>query len=171
VPVRKGRRWDRGQTMVEFALVLPFLMLVVFGDVEAHLYESAAAAVDHAASLGVLAAAGASPEHPDQPDISGAYRIAAGQIEAADLKVVQLDPVPQSPGSPTQVCPSPSDRWPTGVMYVCVLWLPQEHAVRVTAEGWLPAFVPPNFGLRHGWRAGALLVTSRHYLQATYYAA
>lgn len=157
--------------MVEFALVLPFLLMVVIGEVEAHLYWSAASAVDHAASLGVLAAAGASPEHPDRPDVGGAYRIAAGQIAAADLRVAPLDPVAEAPGSTTQVCPPPSDNWPTGVMYVCVLSLPEEHAVRVTVEGWLPAFVPPNFGVRVGWRAGALLITSSHYLHATYFAA
>ena len=161
----------RGQAMVEFALVLPFLLLVGLGEVEAHLYWSQAAMADHAASLGVLAAAGASPEHPDQPDVDGAYQIAAAKIESADLRASRMDPVPAAPGSATKVCPALSDQWPIGVIYVCVLSLPSEHAVNVTAEGWVPAPVPPTFGLRLGWRAGALSVTASHYLHATYDAA
>lgn len=164
--VRQG-----GQTMVEFALVLPLLMLLLLGLIQAHLYWTESSAVDHAAALGVLAAAGASPEHADQPDISGAYRIAAGQIEAADLHVSPLNPVTPTPDSAESVCPPPSDQWPTGIIYICIVSLPTEHAVRFTAEGWVPAYVPPTFGLKAGWRAGALLISSSHYLHATYFAA
>jgi hypothetical protein len=164
--VRQG-----GQTMVEFALVLPVLMVLLLGLIQAHLYWTESAAVDHAAVLGVLAAAGASPERADQPDIAGAYRIAAGQIKDAGLHVSSLSPVAPTFGSTESVCPPPSDQWPTGVIYICIVSLPGEHAVRLTAEGWIPAYVPPTFGLKAGWRTGALLISSSHYLHATYFTA
>ena len=176
----KGGHRNGGVTMVEFALVLPLLLAIVLGVIEAHLYWSAAAMADHAASIGVLAAAGASPEHPDQPDVDGAYRIAAGLIQTVDLKAARLAPIAGGTATARKVCPSPSDgccpppddRWPIGVIYVCLLPLPQDTAVSVTVEGWIPAYVPPTFGLKVGWRTGALLIhTPPHYLHATYFTA
>lgn len=87
---------ERGNTIVEMALVLPILVLLVFGVVEFGRAYNAQATLTHAAREGVrvLALTG------DPGAATAAARNAAGMLDTGSLSVA-TDPC--DPGEPTKV--------------------------------------------------------------------
>ena len=59
--------------MVEFAMVVWVFLLLMFGALSAALHSLQREVAETAASIGVQVAASADPQHPDQPNLQGAY--------------------------------------------------------------------------------------------------
>lgn len=89
-------RADRGAALVEFALVLPLLILLVFGVIEFGRGYHTKTTLTHAAREGVRVAA------LDSGDPVSTVRNAAPVLDAESI-VVEIAPSPCTPGQPVTV--------------------------------------------------------------------
>jgi Flp pilus assembly protein TadG len=69
----KRRRRSRGQALVEFAIVIWWFLLLLFGAVAAALHSLQREVAETAASVGVQAAASADRADPANPNLGAAY--------------------------------------------------------------------------------------------------
>lgn len=150
--VRPGIVCARGQTMVEFAMVLPLALLLLLTPIQVGLWAISRDTATTAAETGVRVAAGAVGSAAGEPAISRVYGVVRDHLRSGlvGASVDQRQPVAGR-------CPDLDAAWPVGVVYVCAVQDPAARTVAVAVRGWMHALVPPSFGLA-SWRPGALPV-------------
>lgn len=148
---RSARRGADAQAMVEFALVIALVLLLVLGVVQTGLYVVERSVAFDAGEAGVMAATEAAPSPAGSP--------ATGAVPAVVTRVLNrglLGAHGAALSSSAGACPHLSSSWPVGTVYVCAT-RPTSDTVAVTVRGWVPALVPPSFGLAQ-LRTGALAI-------------
>jgi hypothetical protein len=146
----RHRRSQAGQTTVEFSLVVGLVLLLLLGSLQVGLYVLERSVAVTATEKGVLAAAAAAGS-PEGGAATGTVfstvvrPLSAGLIGA---HAQWRDPVDGQ-------CPALDRSWPVGVVYICSVASPGAGIAEVAVRGWVPALVPPTFGLSSA-RAGAL---------------
>lgn len=137
--------------MVEFALVIGFVLVLILGVLQTGLYVVERSVAFDAGEAGVMAATQAASSPAGAP--------ATGAVPAVVTTVLDRGLIGAHGASLASVgtaCPALSTSWPVGTVYVCATQ-PTADTVSVTVRGWVPALVPPSFGLAQ-LRAGALAV-------------
>lgn len=155
----------RGQATVEFSLVLSLVLAVILGLTQLALYAVETTAAKNAVALGGLVAASAVPGQPGTPATAAVDSAVETRARSAlfGARVAQRAPV-------NGTCPALAPDDPVGVVYVCVAPLEGGHAADVTVRGWVPALVPPSFGLG-SWRMGALPIDVHSYVKTLVFTA
>ena len=136
--------------MVEFALVLPLVLLLLLGCVQVGLYGITRGTAITAAERATRVAAGASGSQGGSPATAAVYAAVRDQLGGGlvGARTEAMDPVGGA-------CPSLDASWPRGVVYVCMAANRAQGTVEVAVRGWVDALVPPGFGLG-SWRPGSL---------------
>lgn len=137
--------------MVEFALVIGFVLVLVLGVVQTGLYVVERSVAFDAGEAGVMAATQAASSPAGAP-ATGSVPVVVTKVLDRGLIGAHGAPMASSGSG----CPALSSSWPVGTVYVCAAQ-PTADTVSVTVRGWVPALVPPSFGLAQ-LRAGALAV-------------
>lgn len=141
----------RGQATVEFSLVIGLVLLMILGAIQVGLYAIERNNALSATEQGVLTAVSAQGSPAGGPATGNAvYSAVAPQLGSAlfGAHAIQTDPV-------GGVCPALDQSWPTGEVHVCSVYDGAKGTVDVSVRGWVPAMVPPGFGMSGG-RSGAL---------------
>ena len=145
------QRGVSGQATVEFSLVIGLVLLMILGAVQVGLYAIERNNAMSATEEGVLTAVSAENSPAGPPASSSAvYAAIAPQLDTAlfGARSVHQDPVQGT-------CPALDPSWPVGEVRVCSEYDAALGTVEVSVRGWLPALVPPSFGIG-GARAWAL---------------
>lgn len=135
--------------MVEFALVIGLVLLLVLGVAQTGLYAVERSVAFDSDEAGVMAATQAASSPAGGP----ATQMVPGVVDSLldrGLIGAHAALMTLTGGS----CPALGSSWPVGTVYVCASQ-PTAGTVAVTVRGWVPALVPPGFGLSQV-RAGAL---------------
>lgn len=148
---RRRRASEDAQTMVEFALVIGVVLLLILGVAQTGLYVVERSVAYDAGEAGVMAATQAAPAPGGTPAVGAVPRTVTAVLDRG-LIGAHGTAWSGSGGS----CPTLSSSWPVGTVYVCASRSTAD-TVTVTVRGWVPALVPPGFGLLQ-IRAGALPV-------------
>jgi hypothetical protein len=135
--------------MVEFAIALPVALLVLLGGVQLGLYGLTRGTAVLAAARGAQVAAGAEASATGPPATDRVYAAIRGQLASG---LIGGQPAPMAPVRGQ--CPSLSESWPIGTVFVCAVAAPADGTVDVAVRGWVHAVVPPSFG--PSWRTGGL---------------
>ena len=118
--------------MVEFALVLGFVLVLVLGVVQTGLYVVERSVAFDAGEAGVMAATQAASSPAGAP--------ATGSVPAVVAKVLDRGLI-GAHGAPMASsgsgCPALSSSWPVGTVYVCAAQ-PTADTVLVTVRGGVP---------------------------------
>ncbi len=137
------RRSVSGQATVEFSLVIGLVLLMILGAAQVGLYAIERNNAMSATEEGVLTAVSAESS-PAGPPASGndVYAALAPQLSTAlfGARSVHEQPV-------QGMCPRLDPSWPVGEVRVCSAYDAAHGTVDVTVRGWLPALVPPDFGI------------------------
>ena len=135
--------------MVEFALVFALVLVLVLGVAQTGLYAVERSVAFDADEAGVMVATGAGSSAAGGPAMDA---VASVVDPLLDRGLIGAQAVPMAPSG--GACPSLSASWPVGTVYVCS-YQPTAGTVAVTVRGWVPALVPPGFGMSQN-RIGAL---------------
>ena len=151
-----GRRWrrERGQSTVEFVLVAGLALLLLLGALQAGLYAVERGSVASVTERGALVAAGLGAGGPQAASGGDVYRAIATHLSPLLIgaSAAHRHPVDGR-------CPQLDASWPVGTVYVCTATTGSGRLVQVAVRGWVPALVPPSFGLASaGWKSGALAI-------------
>lgn len=141
----------RGQATVEFSLVIGLVLLMILGAVQVGLYAIERNNAMSATEQGVLTAVSAQTSPAGGPASSTAvYAAVAPQLRSAlfGARAIHADPVGGS-------CPALDKSWRIGEVHVCSVYDNAKGTVEVSVRGWVPAMMPPGFGISGG-RAFAL---------------
>jgi len=161
------RRADmRGQAMVEFALVIALVVLMVLGAVQVGLYALERNNAMSATEAGVLAAVSAESSSAGHPATGATvYKAIVPQLESAlfGAHAVAQPPIGNR-------CPALANAWPVGDIHVCSAYDAASKTVEVCVRGWVPAMVPPGFGVSGG-HAWALMLDIREVAHVATFAA
>ena len=146
-----GRRGDvRGQSLVEFALVLPFLVIFVFGAIAVQTYINAQnqiqAAVTHAAFVAAREQTNPCVPGPASDDVVSAFDLSLTQLQAGSAPLQQTGsgysahPLPPNPVITCYSGGSVNSAWVRGGVVsvsaagvVMLPWLPVLNQVPVSA--------------------------------------
>ena len=136
--------------MVEFALVLPLVLVLLLGCVQVGLYGITRGTAITAAERATRVAAGASGSQRGVPATAEVYASVKDQLGGGlvGARTETMEPIGGA-------CPALDASWPRGVVYVCTAANPTRGTVEVAVRGWVDALVPPGFGLG-SWRTGSL---------------
>lgn len=135
--------------MLEFALVIGVVLLLVLGVVQTGLYSVERSVAFDAGEAGVMAATQAATSPTGAVATSAVPGVVTRVLDRGLIGAHGAGQVSSGGG-----CPALSSSSPVGTVYVCA-WQPSADTVAVTVRGWVPALVPPGFGLAQ-LRAGAL---------------
>lgn len=154
-----------GQATVEFSIAFPIVLAGILALVQLALYTVESDSAKNAVSVGALVAASAAPGKPGTSALGAVDAAVRQKLEHAlfGARIEHRDPVNGS-------CPALGRDDPVGVVYVCAAPLDGGHAAEVCVRGWVPALVPPTFGLPSA-RAGALSVDVRSYVRTLVFSA
>lgn len=138
-----------GQATVEFSLVIGLVLLMILGAIQVGLYAIERNNAMSATEQGVLTAVSAQGGPQGSPATSNSvYSAISPQLKTAlfGAHPIQTDPV-------GGVCPALDPSWPVGEVHVCSAYDPAKGTVDVSVRGWVPAMVPPGFGISggHSW--------------------
>ncbi|MBJ7595972.1 MAG: pilus assembly protein [Candidatus Dormibacteraeota bacterium] len=141
-----------GQATVEFGLVIGVVLLLILGAVQVGLYAVERNNALSATEQGVLTAVSAQSSPAGRPAAAEAVFTAISiQLDAGlfGAHAVRSDAV-------GGVCPALSPTWPVGEVHVCSQYNAATGTVTVSVRGWVPALVPPHFGISGGrdWALG-----------------
>lgn len=142
----------RGQTTVEFSLVVGLVLLLLLGAVQVGLYAIERGDAVSADEAGVLAAVSAAGSPAGGPATAAVFDAVAPQLRSG---LFGATPVRQDPVDGT--CPTLSADWAVGRVFVCSAFNRAAGTVEVSVRGWVPALVPPGFGIG-STRLGALSI-------------
>jgi hypothetical protein len=135
--------------MVEFALVIGVVLVLVLGVAQTGLYVVERSVAYDAGEAGVMAATQAAASPGGGPAVGAV----PGTVTAVlDRGLIGAHGAAQDGAGAS--CPTLSSNWPVGTVYVCASRSTAD-TVTVTVRGWVPALVPPGFGLLQT-RTGAL---------------
>jgi Flp pilus assembly protein TadG len=140
------RRTVTGQATVEFSLVIGVVLLLILGAVQVGLYAIERNNALSATEQGVLTAVSAQSSPAGGPAAAGAvYTAIATQLNTGlfGAHAVRGESV-------NGVCPGLDPNWPIGEVHVCSQYDATAGTVTVSVRGWLPALVPPHFGISGG---------------------
>jgi Flp pilus assembly protein TadG len=107
---RSRRRWSRGVTAVEFALVTPVFLAALFGSLDGGLLLYSANAVNHATGLGMIVLAQEGSQGTADTDAVAAVKSGGftstgfAQLDEVDVFLVQVDPVTGAVTQDTNSC-------------------------------------------------------------------
>ena len=139
-----------GQTTVEFSLVVGVVLVLLLGSLQVGLYVLERSVAVTATEKGVRAAAAATGSPVDGPATGTVFSTVERPLSSGLIGAHSQwrDPVGGR-------CAALDDSWPVGVVYVCSVASSTAGTVEVAVRGWVPALVPPTFGLTSA-RGGAL---------------
>ncbi len=140
------RRDMNGQATVEFSLVIGLVLLMILGAIQVGLYAIERNNAMSATEQGVLTAVSAQSSPAGGPaDSNSVYNAVAPQLRSAlfGAHPLHTDPV-------GGVCPALDKSWPTGEVHICSVYDAAKGTVDVSVRGWVPAMVPPGFGIGGG---------------------
>ena len=154
-----------GQATVEFSLALPLVLVAILSLLQLGFYTIESGTAKNAAAVGSLVAAGSAPNQVGTAGIATVYDAIRGRLASGlfGARIERQSPVNGS-------CPRLSSSWPIGVVYVCSSPVSGQPAAEVSIRGWVPALVPPTFGL-FATRAGGLSIDVRTYVRTLVFAA
>ena len=135
-----------GQATVEFSLVIGLVLLMILGAIQVGLYAIERNNALSAAEQGVLTAVSAQGSPAGGPASGNSvYNAIAPQLKTAlfGAHPIQSDPVGGT-------CPALDKSWPIGEVHVCSAYDPAKGTVDISVRGWVPAMVPPGFGISSG---------------------
>lgn len=135
--------------MVEFALVIGVVLVLLLGVAQTGLYVVERSAAFDSAEAGVMAATQAANSPAGGP---ATLAVASVVQRPLDTGLIGARGASMSPIG--GVCPALSSAWPVGTVFICATQA-TAGTVTVTVRGWVPALVPPGFGLVQT-RTGAL---------------
>jgi len=138
-----------GQATVEFSLVIGLVLLLVLGAIQVGLYAIERNNAMSATEQGVLTAVSAQSSPAGNPaSATSVYNAIAPQLTTGlfGAHPVQQDAVAGR-------CPALDPSWPVGDVHVCSHYNATAGTVDVSVRGWVPAMVPPGFGISggHSW--------------------
>ena len=137
-----------GQATVEFSLVIGFVLLLILGAIQTGLYAIERGNAVSATEAGVLTAVSGQGSPAGGPATYAVYDAVAPQLGTG---LFGAKPRLQEPVG--GVCPPLDTNGPAGTVFICSVYDAQTATVTVSVHGWVPALVPPGFGLSggHGW--------------------
>lgn len=141
-----------GQASVEFSLVIGLVLLLVLGAIQVGLYAIERSNAMSATEQGVLTAVSAQSSPAGNPaSATSVYNAIAPQLATG---LFGAHPIQQDPVGGT--CPALDPSWPVGAVHVCSQFNAAAGTVDVSVRGWVPALVPPGFGISggHSWALG-----------------
>lgn len=173
---RRGARslHRRAQATMEFALVAPLFLLVLFASIDASVWAVQSTAIVAATEQAARVAASASltASTSTTPDSNAVFQRISPQLRNVMFGTTLApwcDGAGRCPGSggafPYDACPtSPTDQRfgsRANTLVVCVQTLPSRytgdsHIVEIHVLGYVRSLVPPSLGL--GWKAGQIPV-------------
>ena len=137
------RRLDRAQATVEFSLVFGLVLLMILGATQVGLYAIERNNAMSATEEGVLTAVSAQSSPAGPPATGDAvYGALAPQLSTALFGAHAV-----REQSLQGTCPALDPSWPVGEVRVCSVYDAARGTVDVTVRGWVPALVPPDFGI------------------------
>jgi Flp pilus assembly protein TadG len=152
-PVDRHRhRRSGGQSTVEFVLVAGLVFLLLLSALQAGLYAVERGSIASATERAALVAAGLGAGGPQAATGGEVYRAIAMHLSPA---LIGASAAPRH--TVDGRCPQLDASWPVGTIYVCTVTAEAGRLVQVAVRGWVPALLPPSFGIGSaGWKSGAL---------------